>query len=181
MTNPQPIISTQVIVNGNTSSLLVLHSNQVLEIYENFAPVPTYVQQIPKLQALLPHPTKVVLQFEDKSIASAQRLETITEREFMTEYEYYKDQALMNQNDMKLHFFQDMLVINQSIFLLRDNVITVYDSYEKTCEQHLFKTKVVAMGKLRQSQEDEFGYKHLKFRVYAISRQGGISYFEARD
>lgn len=70
-----------------------------------------------------------------------------------------KDSSLLDIHK-NLHFYSDMLVVNQSVFLLRDNAVFIYDSFKLRIVSKIFgKQKVVGLYKLKNSTEDELGYK----------------------
>lgn len=62
--------------------------------------------------------------------------EKIKDRAPMPDVDYYKQQILppnhlnpvLHDIHRNIHFYQDMVVINSSIFLLRDNVVYIIDS-----------------------------------------------------
>ncbi len=167
------------IIKKGIPYLLVVRKNQVIEVYDSFFAQPIFLAQIQNFTGLLPHFGKLIFQFEDKSIAQAESLDKLLERTFISEAEYYKDQTLLP--DQKLHFYNDMVSVNQCLFLLRDNVVTVYDPFHKETSLHMFKQRVIALQKLKQTAEDEHGFKHTAFKVFAINRNGTMAVFEPSD
>jgi hypothetical protein len=75
-----------------------------------------------------------------------------------------------------------MVTVNQTVFLLRDNIVFVINSYDKLVVNQFFsKVKVVSLHKLKQQTEDENGYKITNYKVVAINRNGSIQVFTANE
>jgi len=74
-----------------------------------------------------------------------------------------------------------MVVVNQSIFLLRDNIIFCYNTFDQSLQHFFFKGKVTSLFKLKQSSENEQGYKQTLFKVIALQRNGQLAVFLPND
>jgi hypothetical protein len=73
---------------------------------------------------------------QDGNIVFAQTFDKFnTNRETLTSKEYYKQQALPLQSSSqyqihrRIQFYQDFLIVNQTLFLLRDNAIFLVDTF----------------------------------------------------
>ena len=74
-----------------------------------------------------------------------------------------------------------MCVVNQSYFLLRDSIVLIYDSVTKNYTTFISKVKIAGLYKLKQSTEDEKGFKHTSYKVVAVHRNGTLSIFIPHD
>ena len=81
-----------------------------------------------------------------------------------------------------IHFYSDALVINQSLFLLRDNIVFIVDTFTKQIlSKHFQKQKVVSLHKLKLQTEDEKGYKVTTYKVVAVHKNGTLQVFVPND
>jgi hypothetical protein len=71
-------------------------------------------------------------------------MDKLSDKNYITEQDYYRQQAMPPQGTTlyeihnNLHFYQDSLVINQSLFLLRDNVVLIVDTFTKQVIQKFY-------------------------------------------
>jgi hypothetical protein len=67
------------------------------------------------------------------------------------------------------------LIVNQSLFLLRDNIVFIVDTFTKQVVQRfLQKQKVVSLHKLKQQSEDDRGYKVTTYKIVAVHKNGTL-------
>jgi hypothetical protein len=72
--------------------------------------------------------------------------------------------------------------VNQSVFLLRDNVIFLIDTLkELVVAKYFTKGKVIGIFKLKSSGEDENGYKFTNYKVIALNKNGSLQVFVPND
>jgi len=128
---------------GNTYTL-VIKKNCVVEIVENFA-TPYYVEQVPKLSRFLPsHGEQLIFKLEDESLLTCSNFDKLHERTPLSQEEFFRMQTLPSSGGQlveahrNIHFYQDALVVNQTLFLLRDNIIFVVDMGKKALESMFF-------------------------------------------
>jgi len=87
-----------------------------------------------------------------------------------------------------VHFYQDAVLVNQTLFLVRDNAIFVVNtsSKKKTIATYFgsggyLGSKIVSLHKLRQQTEDEDGFKITTIKVVAIHQNGTLQVFTPED
>jgi hypothetical protein len=75
-----------------------------------------------------------------------------------------------------------MVVVNQTLFILRDNIIYVVDAFRRILENKFFsRGKVTNLFKIKNSIDDENGYKVLLFKVVAVNKNGTLQVFAPTD
>ena len=64
-------------------------------------------------------------------------------------------EAALSSVHKSIHFYQDMIAVGNTIFLLRDRVIIVFDSFTQTVSTKFFsKQRVVGLYKLKNMVDD---------------------------
>ena len=175
-------------MKGTVPFLLVLRKNQVLEVIESFSQS-VYAEQRPNLTRILPSfGERITLQFGDGSITQTQSLDKIQDKSFLSEVELNKQHMLppkytvLSEIQKNIHFYQDALVVNQSLFLLRDNVIFIIDTFTRQIlARYHQKQKIVSLHKLKFQTDDENGYKVTTYKIVAVHRNGTLQVFVPND
>jgi hypothetical protein len=75
-----------------------------------------------------------------------------------------------------------MIIVNQNLFLLRDNIIFNVDiETKKVKAKYLSAKKIVGLYKLREIKEDPNGFKQTSYKVYGIAKIGSLIMIESLD
>jgi hypothetical protein len=98
--------------------LIVLRKNQSIEVIRNFQET-IFVEQRMNVARILPSfGDSLTFQFFDGSIATSPSYDRMTERNYLSDAEYYKHQMLPPKGTIQydihrsLHFYQDAVVVN---------------------------------------------------------------------
>ncbi len=91
---------------------------------------------------------------------------------------YPPEGTLLGDTHKNIFIFSDMAMVNQSIFLLKDSIVMIYDLATQTLANiFIGKVKIVGLYKLKQASEDDHGYKHTNYKVVAVHKNGTLSVF----
>ena len=77
-----------------------------------------------------------------------------------------------------------MIMVNQSLFLLRDGVIYLVNigiSPIRVVAKHIAKGKVHGLYKLKSTFDDDNGYKVSLYKVVALCKSGAVIVFTPAD
>lgn len=181
-------------IHEGTPYLIVLRQNHLVEVVSNFSDRVLAESRV-SIEKILPtFGGSVQFLQSDNNIVFSQTLDKFnTNREYLSSQQYYKQQALpaecSSQYEIhrRIQFYQDFLVVNQTLFLLRDNAIFLVNTFTSKVvdvffpQQGYVGTKVMKLHRLRESKDDENGFKVNTFKVVAVQRNGSIQLFEPRD
>ncbi len=82
-----------------------------------------------------------------------------------------------------IHFYEDTVTVNQTLFLLRDNAIILINNFTGTVLSFFFPSlgyqapRILKMHKLRKQDEDPKGFRSSVFKVVAVHRNGYLQVF----
>jgi hypothetical protein len=182
------------LVHEGTPYIVILRENSLIQIVRNFNDTVLAESRV-SVDKILPT-FGISIQFlrQDGNVEYSQSFDKFNNnRETMTSRDYYRQQAMPPQISSqynihrKIQFYQDFLIVNQTLFLLRDNAIFLVDTFTTKVVDVFFPqqgyagTKVMKMHRLRESRDDENGFKINTFKVVAVHRNGSIQLFEPRD
>ena len=103
----------------------------------------------------------ITYQFHDGSIAFAPSFERLSERNYLMDADYYRQLTfppvgtVQHEIHRSLHFYQDSVIVNQTLFLVRDNTIfQVNTSNRKIVNIHFplggySGSRIISLQKLR--------------------------------
>jgi hypothetical protein len=74
-----------------------------------------------------------------------------------------------------------MLVINHSMFLLRDNAIIIKDLHTQSLKHVFFKQRIYCMLKLKSTIEDQEGFKLNTYKVVVVCKNGTLGSITPRN
>ena len=174
--------------------LLVLRKNQQLELIYNFSGEPLLIENRMNVARILgSFGEKLTYQFHDGAIAEAESYEKLNERAYISDSEYYKSQmcppvgSTQYEIHRAIHFYQDAVIVNQTLFLVRDNAIFVVDTFtKKVISTHFGQSgylgsRIISLHKLRHQNEDEQGFKTTTIKVVAVHQNGTLQVFTPED
>ena len=105
-------------------------------------------------------------------------------RDYINEDDYFLQQTMPPETSHQyqihraIQFYQDVVTVNQSIFLLRDNAIILVDSFRQKVLE-IFQPplgyegpRILKLHKLRKQEEDKLGFRSAVFKVVAVHRNG---------
>ena len=122
--------------------------------------------------------------FDDESVTICPSLDKMGERKALMPEELNAMMAIppkdthLGQVHRNMHFYQDMAVVGTTIFLVRDRVIILMDSFTKEVENKFFsKQRVIGLYKLKQMTDDADGYKDTQYKVVVVLKSGELIVF----
>jgi hypothetical protein len=124
------------LVHEGTPYIVILRENSLIQIVRNFNDTVLAESRV-SVDKILPT-FGISIQFlrQDGNIEYSQSFDKFNNnRETMTSRDYYRQQAMPPQISSqynihrKIQFYQDFLIVNQTLFLLRDNAIFLVDTF----------------------------------------------------
>lgn len=182
-----PIVPSEVMqlhlvrATDNMPVLIILRKNQSIEIVYNFTET-IFVDTRLNFARILPcFGEHITYQFNDGTIGFAPSFDRLAEKNYLREEEYYRQQLLPPKESIQydihraLHFYQDSVIVNQTLFLVRDNAIILVDTFTRKVIQTYLPSggflgaKILSLHKLRQqTAEDAQGFKITTIKVVAV-------------
>ena len=190
---PSDIAQLYFIASDNSPFLLVLRKNQQLELVYNFSETLLVESRMNIARILGCFGEAITYQFHDGSIAFAPSFERLSERNYLMDADYYRQLTfppvgtVQHEIHRTLHFYQDSVIVNQTLFLVRDNTIfQVNTSNRKIVNIHFplggySGSRIISLQKLRQQSDDENGFKITTFKVVAIHQNGMLQVYIPED